>query len=93
VASALPYAPANQVPRELTAGEMAEIKADFVASAEARHGPGSTCWSLHCAHGYLLSSFISPRPTGAPTAYGGTLDGRLRFPLEVFDARTGVWPD
>jgi anthraniloyl-CoA monooxygenase len=91
--SPLPYAPGvNQVPRELTAAEMRQIRDQFVASAEAADRAGFDLLELHCAHGYLLSSFISPVSNQRTDSYGGSLSGRLRYPLEVFAAVRDVWP-
>ncbi|MET0133952.1 MAG: bifunctional salicylyl-CoA 5-hydroxylase/oxidoreductase [Kibdelosporangium sp.] len=89
--SALPYSPGSQTPRELTTAEMAEIKAQFVASAEAAGRAGFDLLELHCAHGYLLSSFLSPLTNIRSDSYGGSLHNRLRYPLEVFDAIRAVW--
>ncbi|MBO0849023.1 MAG: bifunctional salicylyl-CoA 5-hydroxylase/oxidoreductase [Pseudonocardia sp.] len=90
--SPLPYAPANQTPRELTVAELDEIKHQFVGSARAAARAGFDVLELHCAHGYLLSSFISPLTNRRTDRYGGSLANRLRFPLEVFDAMRAVWP-
>ena len=90
--SPIPYSTANQVPHQLTDDELAEIREQFVAAAEAGERAGFDLLELHCAHGYLLSSFISPISNQRTDAYGGTLQHRLRFPLEVFDAVRGVWP-
>jgi anthraniloyl-CoA monooxygenase len=90
--SPIPYSGANQVPRELTGGEMAEIREQFVRAAAAGERAGFDLLELHCAHGYLLSSFISPISNQRSDKYGGTLQNRLRFPLEVFDAVRDAWP-
>jgi anthraniloyl-CoA monooxygenase len=91
--SPLPYAAGvNQVPRELTEAEMRQIRDQFVASAEAADRAGFDLLELHCAHGYLLSSFISPVSNKRTDGYGGTLPRRLRYPLEVFAAVRDVWP-
>ncbi|MQA03308.1 MAG: bifunctional salicylyl-CoA 5-hydroxylase/oxidoreductase [Streptosporangiales bacterium] len=91
--SPLPYQPGvNQVPRELTVGELAEIKDQFVAATRRAERAGFDLVELHCAHGYLLSSFISPVTNERTDAYGGSLENRLRFPLEVFAAMREVWP-
>jgi anthraniloyl-CoA monooxygenase len=90
--SPIPYSSNNQVPHELNTDEMAEIRRQFVRSAEAGDRAGFDLLELHCAHGYLLSSFISPIANHRSDAYGGTLPQRLRFPLEVFDAVRVVWP-
>jgi anthraniloyl-CoA monooxygenase len=90
--SPIRYSAANQVPHELTSAEMAEIRDQFAHAAAAGERAGFDLLELHCAHGYLLSSFISPISNRRSDAYGGTLANRLRFPLEVFDAVRGIWP-
>jgi anthraniloyl-CoA monooxygenase len=90
--SAVPYSPANQVPRELSEDELAAITAEFVACARAGARAGFDVLELHCAHGYLLSSFLSPLANHRTDEYGGSLRNRLRYPLEVFDAVRAVWP-
>jgi anthraniloyl-CoA monooxygenase len=90
--SALPYSPANQVPRELAQSELAAIKDEFVAAAEAGGRAGFDLLELHCAHGYLLSSFLSPLANRRTDQYGGELADRLCYPLEVFDAVRAAWP-
>jgi len=91
--SAIPYlAGLNQVPRELTVAEMEQIKAQFVAAALAGERAGFDLLELHCAHGYLLSSFISPVTNQRTDRYGGALAARLRYPLEVFAAMRAAWP-
>jgi anthraniloyl-CoA monooxygenase len=90
--SALPYRPINQVPHELTVAEMAAIRDDFVAAAHRAADAGFDLLELHCAHGYLLSSFLSPLTNHRTDAYGGSIEHRLRFPLEVFDAIRATWP-
>jgi len=91
--SPLPYKPGvNQVPHELSTTELDAIKAEFVAAAERGARAGFDLLELHCAHGYLLSSFLSPLANERTDAYGGSLENRLRFPLEVFDAVRAVWP-
>jgi anthraniloyl-CoA monooxygenase len=91
--SPIPYRPGvNQVPRELTTAEMAEITGQFAAAARAADRCGFDLVELHCAHGYLLSSFISPVTNQRTDGYGGSLANRLRYPLEVFAAMRAVWP-
>jgi anthraniloyl-CoA monooxygenase len=90
--SPIPYSPRNQVPHALSPTEMGEIREQFVRAARAGARSGFDLLELHCAHGYLLSSFISPISNQRSDAYGGTFENRLRFPLEVFDAVRGVWP-
>ncbi|MGJ5176256.1 bifunctional salicylyl-CoA 5-hydroxylase/oxidoreductase [Bradyrhizobium oligotrophicum] len=91
-ASPLPYFPDSQVPRELDRAAMDAIKADFVAAAQRGDACGFDMLELHCAHGYLLASFISPLTNKRTDAYGGSLENRLRFPLEVFAAMRAAWP-
>src|SRR6266566_4939402 len=90
--SPLPYSPASQVPHELTTGELADITAQFTSAAQAAARAGFDLLELHCAHGYLLSSFLSPLTNRRTDRYGGSLAARLRYPLEVFDAIRAVWP-
>ncbi|HEY7042884.1 MAG TPA: bifunctional salicylyl-CoA 5-hydroxylase/oxidoreductase, partial [Nocardioidaceae bacterium] len=82
----------NQVPRELTRGDMASIRAEFVAAARRAEAADFDLLELHCAHGYLLSSFISPLTNRRTDSYGGSLENRLRYPLEVFESIRDVWP-
>jgi anthraniloyl-CoA monooxygenase len=91
-ASPIPYYPDSQVPRELTEADMNRIVAEFVAAAERGARIGFDMLELHCAHGYLLASFLSPLTNRRSDTYGGTLDNRLRFPLRVFRALRDVWP-
>ena len=90
--SPLPYSERNQIPRELTVEDMAEIREQFAESARAAASAGFDVLELHCAHGYLLSSFLSPLTNQRTDSYGGSLENRLRFPLEVFDAVRAAWP-
>ncbi|HET6876393.1 MAG TPA: bifunctional salicylyl-CoA 5-hydroxylase/oxidoreductase [Jatrophihabitans sp.] len=91
--SPLPYRPGvNQVPRELTVDDLAAIKQQFVDAARRGADAGFDLLELHCAHGYLLSSFISPLTNHRTDEYGGTLENRLRYPLEVFAAIRAMWP-
>jgi anthraniloyl-CoA monooxygenase len=90
--SPIPYSAANQTPRELTIDELEEIKAQFVASTVAAANAGFDLLELHCAHGYLLSSFLSPLTNQRTDEYGGSPENRLRYPLEVFSAVRAAWP-
>ncbi|MGH3750927.1 MAG: bifunctional salicylyl-CoA 5-hydroxylase/oxidoreductase, partial [Micromonosporaceae bacterium] len=90
--SAIPYSPVNAVPRELTVAEMDRIREQFVDAARRADRAGYDLLELHCAHGYLLSSFISPLTNQRTDSYGGSLANRLRYPLSVFDAIREVWP-
>lgn len=90
--SKLPYFPASQMPRAMDLADMASIRDQFVAAALRGLQAGFDMLELHCAHGYLLASFISPLTNGRTDSYGGPLANRLRFPLEVFAAIRAVWP-
>ncbi|WP_329168098.1 bifunctional salicylyl-CoA 5-hydroxylase/oxidoreductase [Streptomyces sp. NBC_01267] len=92
-ASPLPYRPGvSQVPAQLDRAGLARIREQFTASARRAAECGFDLLELHCAHGYLLSGFLSPLTNRRTDAYGGPLQDRLRFPLEVFDAVRDVWP-
>ncbi len=91
-ASALPWADANQTPREMTRADMDTVRAQFVAAAEMAGRAGFDMIELHAAHGYLVSSFISPVSNVRGDEYGGSLENRMRYPLEVFAAMRAVWP-
>ena len=91
--SPLPYKAGSQTPRELDLDELGEIREQFVAAARAAARAGFDLLELHCAHGYLLSSFLSPLTNRRTDRYGGSLAARLRYPLEVFDAIRAVWPE
>jgi anthraniloyl-CoA monooxygenase len=71
---------------------MDRVKFEFVAAADRGEACGFDMLELHCAHGYLLASFISPLTNQRTDAYGGSLEGRLRYPLEIFEALRAVWP-
>jgi anthraniloyl-CoA monooxygenase len=92
-ASAAPWSPENQMPRALTRGEMDKIRDEFVRSAEMAARIGFDWLELHYAHGYLMSSFITPLSNRRTDEYGGSLENRMRYPLEVFRAVRKVWPD
>jgi anthraniloyl-CoA monooxygenase len=82
----------SQVAREADLDDLRRIRADFVRAAEAAAEAGFDWLELHCAHGYLLSSFISPLTNSRADEYGGALENRCRYPLEVFAAVRAVWP-
>ena len=91
--SPLPYQPgSSQVPHQLTVAEMEQITGQFVTATLAAERAGFDLLELHCAHGYLLSSFISPVTNQRRDEYGGSLAARLRYPLEVFASVRAVWP-
>ncbi len=90
--SAIPWTPQNQIPRELDRSEMDTIREEFVRATRFGDQAGFDMLELHCAHGYLLSSFITPLRNRRTDAYGGSLENRLRYPLEVFAAMRAAWP-
>jgi anthraniloyl-CoA monooxygenase len=91
-ASPLPYFADSQVPREMDRAAMDRVKQAFVAAALRGEACGFDMLELHCAHGYLLASFISPLTNNRTDEYGGSLANRLRYPLEVFEAMRAAWP-
>jgi anthraniloyl-CoA monooxygenase len=92
-ASPLPYFPHSVVPREMNRADMDKTVADFVQAAKRADRAGFDMIELHAAHGYLIASFISPLTNKRTDDYGGSLENRMRFPLEVFRAMRKVWPD
>lgn len=82
----------SQVTREASLDDLERIKDDFVRATQAALDAGFDWLELHCAHGYLLSSFISPLTNRRQDAYGGSLENRCRYPLEVFAAVRAAWP-
>ena len=91
-ASAVRYLPVNQSPRAMSEDDMTRVKAEFVLAATLGAQAGFDVLELHCAHGYLLSSFLSPLTNTRTDAYGGGIEQRARYPLEVFNAIRAVWP-
>lgn len=92
-ASEIPWSPDNQIPRPMTRADMDAVVAQFVAATRLGLEAGFDMIELHAAHGYLLSSFITPLTNKRTDDYGGGLANRLRFPLEVFRAMRATWPD
>lgn len=92
-ASPIPYAPGGNVPKEMDRADMDKVVADFTQSALWAEEAGFDMIELHMAHGYLMSSFISPVSNLRSDEYGGSLENRMRFPLEIFDAVRKVWPE
>ena len=90
--SPLPYFPDSPVPREMTRADMDAVRDEFVAATERAIAAGFDLLELHMAHGYLLSSFLSPLTNHRADEYGGDLEARARFPLEVLDACRDAWP-
>jgi anthraniloyl-CoA monooxygenase len=92
-ASAIPYmAGVSQTPREATQEDLGRILADFVAATKRGAEAGFDWLEFHCAHGYLLSSFISPLTNIRTDQYGGSLENRCKYPIAVFKAMREVWP-
>ena len=92
-ASALPWSPNNQTPRAMTRSDMDNVRDQFVRAAEMGNRAGFDWLELHYAHGYLMSAFITPLTNKRTDDYGGSLENRMRFPLEIFHAVRKVWPD
>jgi anthraniloyl-CoA monooxygenase len=91
--SAVPWSPASQTPRAMTRDDMDAVREAFVLAAQRGARAGFDWLELHCAHGYLLSAFVTPLTNLRTDEYGGTLENRLRFPLDVLRAVRAVWPD
>ncbi len=92
-ASPLPWSPQNPVPREMTRVDMDRVTAEFAAATEMAARAGFDMVELHAAHGYLISAFISPKSNIRTDEYGGSLENRMRYPLEVFRAMRAAWPE
>jgi anthraniloyl-CoA monooxygenase len=91
-ASPIPYLPESQIPRAMNRRDLDQVREDFVRSARMAADAGFDMLELHFAHGYLLASFLSPLTNQRTDEYGGPLDNRARYPLEVFAAVRSVWP-
>ncbi|MCA8870054.1 MAG: bifunctional salicylyl-CoA 5-hydroxylase/oxidoreductase [Rhodobacteraceae bacterium] len=92
-ASALPWSAANAMPRAMDRTDMDRVRAEFVAATQMADRAGFDMVELHAAHGYLLASFLSPITNRRRDEYGGSLENRLRYPLEVFAAMRAALPD
>ena len=90
--SALPFFEHSQTPRPMEREDMDAVRDDFVRAAEMAEEAGFDIIEIHCAHGYLLATFISQLTNQRTDEYGDSLENRMRFPLEVFDAVRAVWP-
>jgi anthraniloyl-CoA monooxygenase len=90
---AVAWSPANQVPKAMDRADMDRVRDEFVAAARMAERCGFDMLELHMAHGYLLSSFISPLTNRRGDDYGGSLENRMRYPLEIFHAVRAAWPD
>jgi 2,4-dienoyl-CoA reductase-like NADH-dependent reductase (Old Yellow Enzyme family) len=90
--SPVPVANHWPLPREMDGAEMDKIRCAFVAATERASRAGADVIELHCAHGYLMHQFLSPLSNRRTDRYGGRLENRMRFPLEVFEATRAQWP-
>jgi anthraniloyl-CoA monooxygenase len=91
-ASPIAYSVNNPTPREMDRADMNQIREEFVSATKRVDKAGFDMLELHCAHGYLLNTFISPRTNIRSDGYGGSLENRLSYPLEVFSAMRVAWP-
>ncbi|MEP9371248.1 bifunctional salicylyl-CoA 5-hydroxylase/oxidoreductase [Mesorhizobium sp. KR1-2] len=91
--SDLPWSAENQTPKAMTRTDMDLVRDQFVASAQMADRCGFDMLEIHAAHGYLLSSFITPVTNNRTDEYGGSLENRMRYPLEIFHAIRAVWPE
>jgi len=92
-ASAVAYLPNSRVPREMTRADMDEVVVDYVRAARLADEAGFDMLEVHFAHGYLLASFLSPLTNRRTDEYGGGIENRMRFPIEVFEAVRAAWPE
>src|SRR4029079_14221215 len=91
--SAIEYGPTLPPPRETTYAEMEEIESQFARATVMGNDAGFDMIELHCAHGYLLSSFLTPISNRRTDEYGGSVENRMRYPIEVFTAMRDMWAD
>ena len=92
--SPLPYLPGiSQVPQEMTPAQMTSVQNDFVRAATLGAAAGFDMLELHMAHGYLLASFLSPLTNARGDEYGGSVENRVRYPLQVLRAVRAAWPE
>lgn len=91
-ASAIPWSDGNAVPSAMDRADMDRVTSQFVTATRMADRAGFDMIELHAAHGYLISSFISPLSNTRDDMYGGSLENRMRYPLEVFSAMRSTWP-
>src|SRR4029079_6384999 len=91
--SAMAFRDGMQVPREMTTEDIERVRADFVRAVHLAIEADFDMLELHCAHGDLLSSFITPLSNLRTDSYGGSFENRMRFPLSVFSEMRAVWPN
>ena len=92
-ASAIPWSPRNATPKAMDRDDMNVVLGQFVRATDMAAQAGFDMIELHAAHGYLISSFISPLSNVREDEYGGSLENRMRYPLEVFTAMRAAWPE
>ncbi|MEX2519432.1 MAG: bifunctional salicylyl-CoA 5-hydroxylase/oxidoreductase [Paracoccaceae bacterium] len=92
-ASSIAWSPRNAAPKAMDRADMNRVTGEFVSAARMADRAGFDMIELHAAHGYLISSFISPVSNQRADEYGGTLENRMRYPLEVFAAMRAAWPE
>ena len=92
-ASPIPWSSENPIPKELDESDMTLVIDEFVSATKMANRAGFDMIELHAAHGYLISSFISPKSNIRRDQYGGSLENRMRFPLRVFKAMREAWPE
>ena len=90
--SPIPYFEHSQTPKPMDRADMDQVRDDFVQATSMAEEAGFDLLELHFAHGYLLSTFISPLTNTREDEYGGSLENRMRYPLEIFDAVRKAWP-
>ncbi|MEM9356032.1 MAG: NADH:flavin oxidoreductase/NADH oxidase [Pseudomonadota bacterium] len=91
--SAIPYGPGWHTPEALGDNSLGRVKQAFVQATERAARLDFDAIEIHCAHGYLLHTFLSPISNQRTDQYGGSLENRMRFPLEIFDAVREIWPE
>ena len=91
--SAIPYSPDNNIPKEMTSNDMNEVEKEFIYAAKLANDAGADMIEIHMAHGYLLSSFLTPVSNKRNDKYGGSLNNRMRFPIRILKAVRNAWPD
>ncbi|MCY0147429.1 bifunctional salicylyl-CoA 5-hydroxylase/oxidoreductase [Hoeflea sp. G2-23] len=91
-ASGVAWSSANQTPKAMTRHDMDQVRDQFVTAAEMADRAGFDMIEIHMAHGYLLSSFITPLTNRRDDEYGGSLENRMRYPLEIYQAMREAWP-
>ncbi len=87
-----PFGPGRPAPKAMDRADMDRVRDAFVAAARRAGRAGFDLIELHMAHGYLLSSFLSPKSNRRTDEYGGSLENRMRYPLEVYEAVRAAWP-